>query len=86
MSHELTRFRKPLIRHAPRINLVIRIDEEGVAFRVYRRRKWHRVRWEQLASLADDSAPIIRSMEVEQGAKVLKAMGAKFSNASKPQV
>ena len=72
---QLTRFSRPIVRHLPSLNLVVRFDDSGIAIRAYRRRKWKRVTWAQLASLSDDSTPVVKACEVKDGLRVLKALG-----------
>ncbi len=72
---QLTRFSRPIIRHLPSLNLVVRIDDLGISVRVYRCRKWKSVSWAQLASLADETEPVVKLCETEHGLRVLKAMG-----------
>jgi hypothetical protein len=76
MAHNLTRFSRSIIRHLPGLNLVVRFDDSGIAIRAYRGRKWKRVTWAQLASLADDSEPVVKSGETNHGLRALKKMGA----------
>ncbi len=75
---KLTRFNRPLVRHLSNLNLVVRFDDSGIAIRAYRCRKWKSVSWAQLGSLADDTEPVVRFCETEQGSRVLKAMGVRF--------
>jgi hypothetical protein len=76
MSTNLTRFSKPIVRHLPNLNLVVKFDEVGISIRAYRCRKWKNVTWAQLASLADDTEPVVMVSENEHGLRVLEAMGA----------
>ena len=73
---QLTRFSRPIIRHLPSLNLVVRFDNSGIAVRAYRCRKWKSVTWAQLASLSDDSIPVVKACEVKDGLRILKALGA----------
>ncbi len=57
---QLTHFSRPIIRHLPSLNLVVRFDDSGISVRAYRCRKWKSVTWAQLASLADESEPVVR--------------------------
>ena len=75
---QLTRFNRPIIRHLPSLNLVVRFDDAGIAVRAYRCRKWKSVTWAQLASLADDTEPIVQFCETDHGSRVLKAMGVRL--------
>ncbi len=75
MSH-LTRFSRPIIRHLPSLNLVIRFGESGISVRAYRCRKWKSVTWAQIASLSDDTKPVVKACEVKDGLQILKALGA----------
>ena len=75
---QLTRFKRPIIRHLPSLNLVVRFDDAGIAVRAYRCRKWKSVTWAQLASLADDTEPIVQFCETDHGSRVLKAMGVRL--------
>lgn len=79
MSH-LTRFSRSIVRHLPSLNMVVRFEESGVAIRAYRCRKWKQVTWAQLASLADDTRPIVKACEISDGLQVLKTLGAVFAN------
>ncbi len=76
MASKLSLLRRPLSRRLPNSTLVVSITAEGVIIRGYRRRKHKLVTWEQIASLADDSLPVIQSCEREDGRRVLQAMGA----------
>ena len=76
MSTNLTRFRKPIVRHLPSLHLVVKFDEVGISIRAYRCRTWKSVTWAQIASLADDTEPVVMVSENEHGLRVLKAMGA----------
>jgi hypothetical protein len=73
---QLTRFSRPIVRHLPSLNLVVRFDDSGIAVRAYRCRKWKRVTWAQLGSLSDDSTPVVKACEVKDGLRVLNALGA----------
>ena len=64
---QLTRFSRSIVRHLPSLNLVVRFDDSGIAVRAYRCRKWKSVTWAQLASLADDTEPVVRFCEMDQG-------------------
>ena len=75
MSSNLTRFKKPIVRHLPVLNLVMKFDEAGISIRAYRCRTWKNVTWAQLASLADDTEPVVKVCENEHGLRVLKALG-----------
>jgi hypothetical protein len=77
---QLTRFSRPIIRHLPSLNLVIRFDESGISVRAYRCRKWKSVTWAQLASLSDDSMPVVKECEVKDGLRMLKALGATIAS------
>jgi hypothetical protein len=77
---QLTRFSRPIIRHLPSLNLVIRFDESGISVRAYRCRKWKSVTWAQLASLSDDSMPVVKACEVKDGLRMLKALGATIAS------
>lgn len=76
MANKITRYSRPIIRQLPDLNIVVTFDEVGVFIRGYRRRKGKRVTWAQLASLADDSQPVVKTCEVNDGLEVLKSMGA----------
>lgn len=80
MSNKITRYNRPIIRQLPNLSLVVKIDDGGVFIRGYRRRTWKRVTWAQLASLADDSRPVVKACEVNGGLEVLKSMGAKIAS------
>ena len=71
----LTSLNRPIARHLPSLNLVVRFDDSGIAIRAYRCRKWKSVTWVQLVSLADDTEPMVRFCETDHGSRVLKAMG-----------
>ena len=73
---QLTRFSRPIIRHLPSINLVVRFDDSGISIRAYRCRKWKSVTWAQLASLSDDSIPVVKACEVKDGLRILRTLGA----------
>jgi len=73
---QLTRFSRPIIRHLPRLNLVVRFDDSGISIRAYRCRKWKSVTWAQLASLSDDSIPVVKACEVKDGLRILRTLGA----------
>ena len=75
---QLTHFCRPIIRHLPSLNLVVRFDDSGISFRAYRCRKWKSVTWAQLASLADETEPVVRFCETDHGSRVLKAMGVRL--------
>lgn len=75
---QLTQFRRPIVRYLPNLNLVVRFDDSGISVRAYRCRKWKSVTWAQLASLADDTEPVVRFCETDHGSRVLKAMGVRL--------
>ncbi len=77
---QLTRFSRPIVRHLPSLNLVVRFDDSGISVRAYRCRKWKNVTWAQLASLSDDSTPVVKACEVEDGLRALKALGATIAS------
>ena len=77
---QLTRFSRPIVRHLPSLNLVVRFDDSGIAVRAYRCRKWKSVTWAQLGSLSDDSTPVVKECEVKDGLRILKALGATISS------
>ena len=77
---QLTRFSRPIVRHLPSLNLVVRFDDSGIAVRAYRCRKWKSVTWAQLASLSDDSTPVVKACEVKDGLRILKALGATIAS------
>jgi hypothetical protein len=76
-------FSRLIIRHLPSLNLVVRFDESNISVRAYRSRKWKSVTWVQLASLADDSEPVVKVCETNHGLRVLKALGAITSDEEK---
>jgi hypothetical protein len=80
MSSHLTRFSKSIVRHLPSLNLVVKFDEDGISIRAYRHRKWKRVMWAQIASLADDQMPLVQACENKDGLYALLAMGAKLGS------
>ena len=81
---QLTRFSRPIVRHLPSLNLVVRFDDSGISVRAYRCRRWKSVTWAQLASLADETEPVVKLCETEHGSRVLKAMGVSVAmDASK---
>ena len=75
---QLTKFRRPIVRYLPNLNLVVRFDDSGISVRAYRCRKWKSVTWAQLASLADDTEPVVRFCETDHGSRVLEAMGVRL--------
>jgi hypothetical protein len=77
---QLTRFSRPIVRHLPSLNLVVRFDDSGIAVRAYRCRKWKSVTWAQLASLSDDSTPVVKECELKDGLRILKALGATIAS------
>lgn len=77
---QLTSFSRTIVRHLPSLNLVVRFEESGIAIRAYRCRKWKRVTWAQLASLADDTRPVVKACEISDGLQVLKTLGAVFAD------
>ena len=81
---QLTRFSRPIVRHLPSLNLVVRFDDSGIAIRAYRCRKWKRVTWAQLASLSDDNEPVVQFCETDHGSRVLKAMGVRIPLGEEP--
>lgn len=81
---QLTRFSRPIVRHFPSLNLVVRFDNCGIAIRAYRCRKWKCVTWAQLASLADENEPVIRFCETDHGSRVLKSMGVRVPAIDEP--
>lgn len=80
---QLTHIKRPIVRHLPSLNLVVRLEDTGIAIRAYRGRRWKSVTWAQLASLADDAQPILKVCECRDGLQVLKAMGATVAKESK---
>ncbi len=81
---QLTHFSRPIIRHLPSLNLVVRFDDSGISVRAYRCRKWKSVTWAQLASLADESEPVVRFCETDHGSRVLMAMGVRLPLGEEP--
>lgn len=81
---QLTQFRRPIVRHLPNLNLVVRFDDSGISVRAYRGRKWKSVTWAQLASLADDTEPVVQFCETDHGTRVLKAMGVRLPLSEEP--
>lgn len=81
---QLTHLNRSIIRHLPSLNLVVRFDDSGIAIRAYRCRTWKSVTWAQLASLADDTEPVVRFCETDHGSRVLKAMGVRLPVDSGP--
>ncbi len=75
---QLTRFQSPIVRHIPSLNLVVRFDDSGIAIRAYRCRQMKRVTWAQLATLADETEPVVQICEIDHGSRVLKAMGVRL--------
>ena len=73
---QLTQFRRPIVRYLPNLNLVVRFDDSGISVRAYRCRKWKSVTWAQIASLSDDTKPVVKACEVKDGLQILKALGA----------
>ncbi len=83
MSH-LTRFSRPIVRHLPSLNLVVRLDDSGFSVRAYRCRKWKSVTWAQLASLANATEQVVQFCETDHGSRVLKAMGWRIPWGKEP--
>lgn len=81
---QLTHFSRTIVRHLPSLNLVVRFDDSGISVRAYRCRKWKSVTWAQLASLADESEPVVRFCETDHGSRVLKAMGVRLPLGEEP--
>lgn len=81
---QLTHFSRPIIRHLPSLNLVVRFDDSGISVRAYRCRKWKSVTWAQLASLADETEPVVRFCETDHGTRVLQAMGVRLPLGEEP--
>lgn len=80
MANRITRYSRPIIRQIPDLNIVVKVDDVGVVIRGYRRRRGKRVTWAQLASLADDSRPVVKACEVNDGLEILKAMGVTIAS------
>ena len=57
----LTPLKRPLVRRIGR--LVVRLSEEGLEVKGYRKRKWWPVCWAQLASLAGETLPAVLEAE-----------------------
>lgn len=68
----LTTLKKTILRRIGK--LVVKISDDGVEIKGFRRRRWKKVTWEQIASLADESEPIYRRDEQVRGSKNLKAL------------
>ena len=75
MSKKLSILKRPVTRRIPNRNLVVQVTVNGLLLRGFRRRKSKLVTWEQVASLADESQPIIRSCEEADGRRTLECMG-----------
>ncbi len=82
MSVKISMLRRPLIRRIPNSTLVATITAEGVILRGFRRRKSKFFSWEQIASLADQSKPLLKVCESGDGLQVLRAMGATIAPES----
>lgn len=74
--------RKPITRRIGR--LVVRISEQGVELRGYRRRKRRRATWAQIASLADADHPVVQLAENFEGRRLLETMGVEISSPREP--
>lgn len=72
---QVTKLKKPFTRRIGRI--VIRVHAWGLEIKGYRCRRWKRATWQQIASLADESEPILLQEELSRGARTLEALGAK---------
>ena len=66
---------KPVVRRIGR--LVVSVHDWGIEIKGYRKRKAKRITWEQVASLADDSEPILLQEETNRGRRVLGQLGAR---------
>ncbi len=75
MSQKLSNLKRPVTRRIPHRNLIVTVTEEGMLLRGFRRRKAKLVTWEQIASLSDESQPIIRTCEEADGRRALEGMG-----------
>ena len=84
MASKLSLLRRPLSRRIPNSTLVVSITAQGVIIRGYRRRKHKLLTWEQIASLSDDSEPLIKACECGDGLRMLQAMGAIIAPEAKP--
>ena len=60
---------KPLTRRTG--NLVVRVDETGIAIKRIRQRKWKRCTWEQVAFLSGVDQPVLRDAEIAEGRRRL---------------
>ena len=67
-----TPLQRPLVRRVG--NLVVQIAPDGIALRGYRRRTWRKYTWQQVASLAHDNLPLVRTAEHAAGSAVLAEM------------
>lgn len=70
-----TTLKKPLIRRIGR--LVIRIRDEGLDVRGFRKHKWRHVSWDRVASLIDEHGDIILKAEQAAGSKALRRIDAR---------
>ena len=85
MSQKLSTLKRPVTRRIPNRNLVVQVAVDGLLLRGFRRRKSKLVTWEQIASLADKSQPIIRSCEEADGRRTLEWMGVILKEAKSKQ-
>lgn len=59
-------------------NLVVRLSENMISFRGFRKHKWHSLTIERIASMLDDreSLPMLTAIEESCGKRVLSEIGA----------
>jgi len=81
---QLTQLSRLILRHLPSLNLVVRFDDSGISIRAYGCRKWKSVTWAQLASLADNTEPVVQFCKYDVGSRVLKAMGLRLPTGDEP--
>lgn len=77
--------KRPVTRRIPNLNLIVQVKVDGLLLRGFRRRKSKLVTWEQIASLADESQPIIRSCEEADGRRTLEWMGVILNETESKQ-
>lgn len=71
MSHGPRRLRKPITRRIGK--LIVRITDEGIWLRGYRRRSWRKLTWCEVAAIAAEPRPLF---DLFYGAAFLADRGA----------
>jgi hypothetical protein len=71
---QLIRFNRPIVRHLPCLNIIVHLDDSRISVRASRCRNLKIVTWAQFASLSDDSTPVAKACEVNDGLRILKAL------------